>query len=66
MTAFLVRRGAVVNRKRVQRLMALMGLEGLHPGPRTTDAASGARTYPYLLRDRVLSHIDEVWSSDIT
>jgi putative transposase len=66
MTAFLVRRGEVVNRKRVQRLMALMGLEGLHPGPRTTDAASGVRAYPYLLRDRVLSHVDEVWSSDIT
>jgi putative transposase len=66
MTAFLGRRGEVVNRKRVQRLMALMGLEGLHPGPRTTVAAPEARAYPYLLRDRVLTHIDEVWSSDIT
>ena len=66
MTAFLGRRGEVVNRKRVQRLMALMGLEGLHPGPRTTVAAPEARAYPYLLRDRVLTPIDEVWSSDIT
>jgi putative transposase len=66
MTAFLARRGEAVNRKRVRRLMALMGLEGLPPGPRTTDAAPGVRAYPYLLRDRVLSHIDEVWSSDIT
>lgn len=66
MTAFLGRRGEVVNRKRVQRLMALMGLEGLHPGPRTTVADPDARTYPYLLRDRVLTRVDEVWSSDIT
>jgi putative transposase len=66
MTAFLERRGEAVNRKRVQRLMGLMGLEGLHPGPRTTLAAPDARAYPYLLRDRVLTRIDEVWSSDIT
>jgi putative transposase len=66
MTAVLQRRGEAVNRKRVRRLMALMGLEGLHPGPRTTAADPAARAYPYLLRDRVLTHIDEVWSSDIT
>jgi len=41
MAASLRRSGEVVNRKRVQRLMALMGLEGLHPGPRTTTAAQG-------------------------
>ena len=65
MTASLERSGETVNRKRVQRLMALMGLEGLpqaadhHPG-------SGRAVYPYLLRDRVLTHVNEVWSSDIT
>jgi putative transposase len=66
MAAALRRRGEAVNRKRVRRLMALMGLEGLHPGPRTTIAAPDGRAYPYLLRDRVLTHVDEVWSSDIT
>src|SRR5690242_14152371 len=66
MTVFLQRSGETVNRKRVQRLMALMGLETLHPGPRTTTAAPDARAYPYLLRNRVLTHSDEVWSSDIT
>ncbi len=66
MTAALQRRGEAVNRKRVQRLMALMGLEGLHPGRRTTTADPDARAYPYLLRDRVLTRPDEVWSSDIT
>ncbi len=66
MTACLERAGEEVNRKRVQRLMAVMGLEALHPKPRTTTAAPGARVYPYLLRDRELTHVDEVWSSDIT
>src|SRR5262245_64582671 len=38
----------------------------LFRSPRTTTAAPDARAYPYLLRDRVLTHADEVWSSDIT
>jgi len=66
MAASLRRRGEAVNRKRVRRLMTVMGLEGLHPGPRTTIAAPDARAYPYLLRDRVLTRVAEVWSSDIT
>jgi putative transposase len=66
MMVSLTRSGEAVNRKRIQRLMALMGLEALHPKPRTTIPASDARAYPYLLRDRVLTHINEVWSSDIT
>jgi putative transposase len=66
MTAFLVRSGEAVNRKRVQRLMGLMGLEALFPKPRPTAAATGTRVYPYLLRDRELTRVNEVWSSDIT
>ena len=66
MTACLERSGETVNRKRVQRLMAVMGLETLVPRPRTTTTASDARVYPYLLRDRELTHVNEVWSSDIT
>lgn len=66
MAASLWRAGEAVNRKRVQRLMAVMGLEALFPRPRTTTAAAAGRVYPYLLRDRVLTRADEVWSSDIT
>jgi putative transposase len=66
MAESLNRSGEAVNRKRVQRLMRLMGLEAVHPRPRTTTAAPGAKAYPYLLRDRKLTHVDEVWSSDIT
>lgn len=66
MTASLERSGETVNRKRVQRLMALMGLEAFFPRPRTTTANPDARAYPYLLRNRELTHVNEVWSSDIT
>jgi putative transposase len=66
MTASLERSGEAVNRKRVQRLMAKMGLEAVFPRPRTTTAATDGRVYPYLLRDRELTRVDEVWSSDIT
>jgi putative transposase len=66
MTACLERVGEVVNRKRVRRLMRIMGLEGLFPSRRTTIPASGAKVYPYLLQGRVLTRNDEVWSSDIT
>ena len=66
MAECLKRSGEAVNRKRARRLMALMGLEALHPKPCTTAAAAGAKAYPYLLRDRVLTRADEVWSSDIT
>ena len=66
MAEFLNRSGEAVNRKRVQRLMELMGLEAVHPKPRTTVPAPGAKAYPYLLRDRKLTRVDEVWSSDIT
>jgi putative transposase len=66
MTACLERSGETVNRKRVRRLMAKMGLEALFPKPRSTLAASDARVYRYLLRDRELTRADEVWSSDIT
>jgi putative transposase len=66
MTAILERDGETVNRKRVQRLMRLMGLEGLFPGRRTSIAEPEVKAYPYLLRDRTLTRIDEVWISDIT
>jgi putative transposase len=66
MTVSLERSGETVNRKRFGRLMALMGREALFPKPRTTAAAPGARVYPYLLRDRVLTRVDEACSSDIT
>ena len=51
MTAMLRAEGVFVNRKRVQRLMRLMGIAALGPKPRTSKPAPGHRIYPYLLRD---------------
>jgi len=55
-----------VNRKRVQRLMRLMGLEAIYPKPRLSVAGRGHRIYPYLLRNVAISRPDQVWSTDIT
>jgi putative transposase len=66
MAAWLAREGEGVNRKRVQRLMGLMGLEAIHPGPRTTVRDQDHKVYPYLLRGVAIERRDQVWSSDIT
>lgn len=55
-----------VNRKRVQRLMRIMGLEAIYPRRRTTRPASGHKIYPYLLRNVEITRPDQVWSTDIT
>ncbi len=66
MTAWLVEQGEEVNRKRVQRLMRVMGLEAIYPKPRLSTAGKGHRTYPYLLRGVKVERRDQVWSADIT
>jgi putative transposase len=66
MTAWLVEQGEAVNRKRVQRLMRLMGLEVIHPRPKLSAPGRGHRVYPYLLRDVAVERADQVWSTDIT
>ena len=58
--------GQVVNRKRVQRLMRIMGIEGLAPRRSTSKPAVGHRVFPYLLRNVEITHPDHVWSTDIT
>jgi putative transposase len=66
MTAWLVRRGEAVNRKRVQRLLRVMGLEAIYPKPRLSAPAAGHRVYPYLLRGVAVERPGHVWSADIT
>jgi putative transposase len=66
MTAWRRREGYAVNRKRVRRLLQLLGLETIYPKPQTSRPASGHRLYPYLLRGLPITHADQVWSSDIT
>jgi len=66
LTAWLIEQGEGVNRKRVQRLMRLMGLEAIYPKPKLSAAGRGHRIYPYLLRDVRIQRPDQVWSTDIT
>jgi putative transposase len=55
-----------VNRKRIQRLMRLMGIEAIYPKRRTTWPAAGHKIYPYLLRGVRVTRPDQVWAIDIT
>jgi putative transposase len=66
MTAWLQSVGQAVNRKRVQRLMRLMGLEAIYPKPKLSVAAAGHKIFPYLLRGVSVARPDQVWSTDIT
>ena len=58
--------GSPINRKRVRRLMRVMGIEALGPKPRTSQPAPGHKIYPYLLRDMTIERPNQVWAADIT
>ena len=66
MTAWLNRHGEAVNRKRVQRLLRIMGLEAIYPKPKLSASGMGQRVYPYLLRGLTIDRPGQVWSADIT
>ena len=62
----LEREGVAVNRKRVMRLLQIMGIEAIHPRSRTSDPGLGHRIYPYMLKGLDINGPDQVWCSDIT
>ena len=66
MTFELNKEGRGVNRKRVQRLMRVMGIEALVPRPGTSKAAPGHKIYPYLLRGLKIVEPNPVWAADVT
>jgi putative transposase len=55
-----------VNRKRMQRLMAILGIEAHYPKPNLSRPAPGHEVYPYLLRGVSIERPNQVWSTDIT
>src|SRR5262249_34299656 len=65
-TEWLRGQGEALIRKRVQRLMKVMGLEAIYPKPRLSVPGQGHRIYPYLLRNVAITRPDQVWSTDIT
>ena len=66
MTQTLKTEGHDVNRKRIQRLMRVMGLESLAPKSSTSKPAPEHAAYPYLLRNLKVSRVNHVWAADIS
>jgi putative transposase len=66
MAAWLAKQGHAVNRKRVQRLMRLMGLVAIYQRPNTSKPAPENKLYPYLLGGLSIERVNQVWCADIT
>ena len=66
MAAWLATQGHVVNRKRAQRLMRLLGLAAIYQRPNTSKPAAGHKIYPYLLGGLAIERVNQVWCSDVT
>jgi putative transposase len=66
MVAVLRREGWEVNRKRVRRLMRVMGLAAIYQKPNTSRSHPAHKVYPYLLRGLVIDRPNQVWCADIT
>jgi putative transposase len=60
------RLGYHINRKRIQRLMRIMGLEPIYPKPKTSKPHPQHKVFPYLLRDLNIARPNQVWATDIT
>ena len=65
-TAWLQSQGHSVNKKRVKRLMDLVGWQTIFRRPRTTIAAQGHKVYPYLLKSLPIERVNQVWAMDIS
>jgi putative transposase len=66
MVAVLRREGVTINRKRVRRLMRVMGLEAIYQRPSTSQGHPDHKVYPYLLRGLPIDRPNQVWCADIT
>ena len=58
--------GYRINRKRICRLMGILGLADMAPGPHTSLPHPQHKVYPYLLRGVVVTRPNQVWSTDIS
>lgn len=65
-TNWLKTKGYEINRKRVQRLMKVVGIEAIYPKPSISIANKEHRKFPYLLKDIKIERVNQVWSTDIT
>ena len=65
-TIMLKRKGILVNKKKVQRLMKMLGLRAIYPGPNTSKRNHAEMVYPYLLKNLAIINMHQVWQIDIT
>ena len=65
-TDYLHMTGYTINRKRVRRLMAVMGLETIYPQKCLSAGGDPKYIHPYLLRNKEITHPNQVWSTDIS
>lgn len=65
MTAVLQRQGFAVGQKRVRSAMRRMGLEAIYPKPHLSASHPEHKKYPYLLKNMIVSHPNQVWAADI-
>jgi len=66
MTAWLQAQGYRVNRKRMARLMRIMGIEAVYAKPKLSQPGEGHKIYPYLLKGLKIERCNQVWCTDIT
>jgi putative transposase len=66
MAACLIQKGFIVNRKRISRLMKLMGIEAVYPKPKIKTSEPACMRFPYLLEKKEIKAVNEVWGTDIT
>lgn len=65
-TKVLKREGMLINRKKVKRLMDMMGLKAIYPGPNTSLKKEGHEIYDYLLDGVCINRPNQAWQVDIT
>ena len=66
MAAWLATQGHAVNRKRVRRLMRLLGVAAIYQRPNTSKPAAAHKIYPYLLGGLTIERVNQVWCADVT
>jgi len=66
MAAWLATQGHAVNRKRVRRLMRLLGVAAIYQRPNTSKPTAAHKIYPYLLRGLTIERVNQVWCADVT
>lgn len=59
-------KGHKINRKKVQRLMGIAGIQAVYPKPKTSIKDKDHEIYPYLLKNMEINRVNQVWQVDIT